>query len=83
MELFNYVVEECQLRDLCYKGAKQAWRNNRESSNFILERLDRALATEGWCIAFLNAIIEVLPNINFDHNPLWVRFKSNLNPNRR
>jgi endonuclease/exonuclease/phosphatase family metal-dependent hydrolase len=49
--------------------------NKQESSNFIKERLDRALASEGWCTAFPNAIVEILPTQTSDHNPLWVRFK--------
>lgn len=51
------------------------WRNKQESSNFIKERLDRALASEGWCNAFPNAIVEILPTRTYDHTPLWVRFK--------
>jgi hypothetical protein len=42
-------LAECSLGDLGFKGSKFTWANKRDPSNFIKERLDQALATDGWC----------------------------------
>jgi polyhydroxyalkanoate synthesis regulator phasin len=83
MASFNSTLEGCRLQDMGFKGPKFTWRNGREPTSFIKERLDRALATEGWLTEFPIAVVEVLPNRTSDHNPLWIRFKPNFQPIRR
>jgi hypothetical protein len=73
LEPFRNVVEECRLGDLGFKGSKFTWCNYREGNEFIKERLDRALATPGWCYLFPNVEVEVLAAQSSDHKPLWVR----------
>jgi endonuclease/exonuclease/phosphatase family metal-dependent hydrolase len=61
-------------RDLGYRGLKFTWRNKRDSAEFVKERLDRTLATGGWCAQFPMVVVEVLAALSSDHNPLWIRF---------
>jgi hypothetical protein len=69
MASFNAALETCQLRDLGFKGSNFTWRNKRELTSFIKERLDRALATEGWCNDFPEPVVVILPTRTSDHNP--------------
>jgi hypothetical protein len=77
MERFCSVLADCSLGDLGFKGSKITWANKRDPSNFIKERLDRALATGGWCEHFLEVVVEVLPTRSSDHKPLNVICKHN------
>jgi hypothetical protein len=43
----------------------------------VKERLDRALATEGWCSRFPEVVVNVLPTRSSDHKPLWIQFLPN------
>jgi hypothetical protein len=63
------------LGDLSYKGAKYTWSNRRPSSAFVKERLDRALATTGWCQHFPKVSVTVLPTQSSDHKPLWIQMQ--------
>jgi hypothetical protein len=73
-ERFRCTLEECNLGDLGFKGSKYTWINNRDSGDFIKERLDWAVGTSSSCEAFPNAVVEVLPVINSDHKPLLMIF---------
>jgi hypothetical protein len=76
MQRFSSTLEECNLNDLGYRGSKYTWSNCREASNFVKERLDRAVATPSWCANFPNVSIETLPVANSDHKPLLLKFDS-------
>jgi hypothetical protein len=53
MDKFREALEGCQLQDLGFKGDPFSWRNNcNVASNYIKERLDRAVATKEWCAHF-------------------------------
>jgi hypothetical protein len=77
MANFQSTLVDCGLGDLGYRGPKFTWHNKRESSEFVKERLDRVLATGGWCAWFLMVVVEVLAALSSDHNPLWIRFQPN------
>nr|XP_023927486.1 uncharacterized protein LOC112038880 [Quercus suber] len=47
MREFREVVDDCGFMDLGYVGKKYSWRGRRGES-MVLERLDRALATQSW-----------------------------------
>ncbi|XP_062163754.1 uncharacterized protein LOC133870607 [Alnus glutinosa] len=70
---FRSAIEACSLGDLGYKGSKYTWCNDREGVGFIKERLDRALATEGWCVQYPDVEVEVMSARSLDHKPLCVR----------
>ena len=49
MRDFREVVDDCGLLDLGYVGKKYTWRGKR-GNGMVLERLDRALATQAWLV---------------------------------
>lgn len=53
MELFQKVLNECDLRYLEFFGQPFTWCNQLEGANQISERLDRFLANSKWCLMFL------------------------------
>lgn len=76
MELFRYVLEDCELGDLGYKGSKYTWSNCREAGQFIKERLNRATANQAWCSMFSEVDVSVLAARSSNHKPLLVTFSS-------
>lgn len=53
MEGFRTALTDCGLRDLGYFGDKYTWRNHSwDASRYIKERLDRVIASRGWCTRF-------------------------------
>ena len=51
MEDFRNVTHECNLQEVSFYGPKFTWSRGK-SSNMILERLDRGLASEDWLLRF-------------------------------
>ncbi|CAI9772174.1 unnamed protein product [Fraxinus pennsylvanica] len=55
--------------------------NKREGKHFIKERLDRALANVGFPSLFCNCEVQVLPVVNSDRNPLFIKcHKGHIQP---
>jgi hypothetical protein len=65
-------LANCSLGDLGYWGWKFTWSNKRDSAEFVKERLDRALATSGWCSCFPEVVVHMPPALTSDHKPLWI-----------
>jgi exonuclease III len=78
MDSFQSTLVDYGLGNLGYRGPKFTWSNKRDSFDFIKERLDRALATGGWCARFSKVSVEVLAARSSDHCPLWIRFKPSV-----
>ncbi|XP_074306080.1 uncharacterized protein LOC141641309 [Silene latifolia] len=55
------------LLKLPYQGPQFTWTNNRESDELILERLDRAYASNSWCCLFPEARLWHYPVAVSDH----------------
>jgi hypothetical protein len=72
MEVFRDTLEDCNLCDLGYVGARFTWCNNHEDASFTKERLDRAVATPSWCAKFGEVDVFILAAQNSDHCPLFV-----------
>jgi hypothetical protein len=76
MRAFRAILSNCLLNDLGYRGSKFTWSNKRYLGEFIKERLDRALATAGWCANFPEDSVEVMAARSSNHRHLWVSFTS-------
>lgn len=75
MEAFQNTLEGCGLSDLGYKGPKFTWTNCREDTEFIKERLDRAVANHDWCESFQGVEVLVGVAICSNHSPIFVCLK--------
>lgn len=76
MNLFRQVVEDGQLFDLGWRGAKFTWSNRHEDSSFTKERLDRALANKEWKNIFTVSSVETMTALCSDHSPIFLDCKS-------
>ncbi|XP_059458354.1 uncharacterized protein LOC132187948 [Corylus avellana] len=76
-------MERCQLYDLGYRGPKFTWSNKREDGQFIMERLDRAIANQAWMNSFQNYCVEVLANQTSNHAPIYVQLHTAMRGQRR
>ncbi|PNX94494.1 ribonuclease H, partial [Trifolium pratense] len=67
-------INDCSLLDCGAIGPKYTWCGPIfHGGDRIFERLDRALSNDNWRIGFPNAIVKVLPRVNFsDHHPLLI-----------
>jgi len=86
IDQFRRALEDCELSDLGFSGPRYTWCNNRRDDNFILERLDRAIANMEWCSRFNFVRVQVLEAICSDHNPILILFKDEpyeIRPSRR
>ena len=70
IEDFRNVTHECNLQEVLFCGPKFTW-SREKSSNMILERLDRGLASEDWLLRFQGACEQHLLAIHSDHCPLF------------
>ncbi|KAI7993305.1 hypothetical protein LOK49_LG11G01153 [Camellia lanceoleosa] len=67
---FRSFVDGCGLLDLGYQGFPFTWRNNRHTEGYIVERLDRVLASADWRVSFDRATVTHCECIGSDHNSL-------------
>lgn len=70
-DMFNWIINSFQLRDLPLIGGKFTWSNNQ--SEPTLERLDRVLISTEWETLFPLTNLKKNPSIMSDHNPLILR----------
>ncbi|KAF7154187.1 hypothetical protein RHSIM_Rhsim01G0110800 [Rhododendron simsii] len=79
IRVFQEMLEECGLTDLECKGPRFTWRNNRNASDFIMERIDIAFANARWREIFDTALVMVEVAVGSDHNPLILNTDFSLN----
>ncbi|XP_021739763.1 uncharacterized protein LOC110706169 [Chenopodium quinoa] len=75
MDGFCEAMDSMGVRDLGFKGCKFTWKRGLSVSNLVRERLDRGLASEGWCTLFpgasvINSPIDVKLS---DHGPIVIK----------
>ncbi|XP_074320837.1 uncharacterized protein LOC141657483 [Silene latifolia] len=58
------------LSELLFSGPHFTWANKRDSSSFILERLDRCYASQNWLLLFPDAHVQNLNILLSDHAPI-------------
>ena len=67
-DLFNWVINTHELREVDLIGGKYTWSNNQQDP--ILEKLDRILISEDWEAEFPLTNLRKIPRELSDHNPL-------------
>jgi hypothetical protein len=73
MDKFKEALECCALDDLGFVGDPFTWRNNSHSAeNYVKERLDRAVATQGWKDRFPTYKVVNGDPRHSDHRPVMV-----------
>jgi exonuclease III len=67
-------INACKLMDVGAVGSRFTWRGPLYNGHMrIFERLDRALCNDEWRLMFPNAVVKVLPRIQFsDHHSIMV-----------
>ncbi|XP_074288605.1 uncharacterized protein LOC141613761 [Silene latifolia] len=67
-------IENC-LVDIPFFGPRFTWMNGQQDENYIMERLDRAYATQDWFELFPStSVLLVGLTWRFNHSPIIVRF---------
>ena len=72
MNPFRDVVDECGLVDLGFVGHKFTWRGRR-AGGVVLERLDRAFASDSWLLNNPATRVQHIRAHSFDHNPIIIK----------
>jgi len=67
-DLFNWMINTYELRDLNLNGGNYTWSNNQDFPT--LERLDMILMSEDWENLFPLSTLKKIPREFSDHNPL-------------
>lgn len=68
---FKTCIDQLEIRDLRYHGARFSW-TNKQPDNPIAKNLDRALINEHWLAIFPHSLANYLaPNIS-DHCPFCI-----------
>lgn len=78
-KMFKYMetMNAYNLYDLGYIGSKFTWFNKRKSQP-IFERLDRCWACPNWSLNFPDAVVNNLPRLSSDHNPVLLTLKAQM-----
>ncbi|XP_074274110.1 uncharacterized protein LOC141597542 [Silene latifolia] len=66
-------IHNC-LVDIPFFGPRFTWMNGQQDDNYIMERLDRAYATQDWFDLFPYTSVLHLPILISDHSPIILRF---------
>jgi endonuclease/exonuclease/phosphatase family metal-dependent hydrolase len=74
MDQFRGALENCNLRDLGFIGARYTWNNGRHDENFVSERLDWALANSQWKAIYHVVNVYALAGRASDHKPIFLQF---------
>ncbi|XP_028067860.1 uncharacterized protein LOC114270518 [Camellia sinensis] len=72
-EVFNSMVLDSELEDLCCKGCQFTWSNKQGGGNFITSKIDRVLVNERWLTVNPNSYALFLPLGVSDHSPVIVQ----------
>ena len=73
MDAFRETMDDCEVKDLGFKGCCFTWQRGNSPSTLIQERLDRMLANEGWCDIYPSWEVLHLPRYRSDHAPLLLK----------
>ncbi|XP_059301775.1 uncharacterized protein LOC132053676 [Lycium ferocissimum] len=75
---FLEAVNFCRFFDLGYNGNRFTWERCRNTQNWVLERLNRALATRDWQNNFPNAKVFPVESASSDHAGIFLTLGVNV-----
>lgn len=70
--ILSTMMDDCSFIDMDTVGGLFTWRKNVQNGGHTRKRLDRCMADVAWRMHFPDALVELLPPHNSDHNPLLV-----------
>lgn len=73
IQCFHEVINRCSLRDLGYVGSDYMWSRRLGSRGWVQERLERALASMDWVVAFPLVKLYHLSNSMSDYSILVLK----------
>lgn len=74
MVAFQDMLNDCALMDLESKGCAFTWANNRNGTELVRKRLDRAVCNLEWRVLYPEAEVFALPAVGSDHSPILISF---------
>jgi exonuclease III len=83
MDRFKNALEDCELHDLGFSGDVFTWRNKQlKKDNYIRERLDRAIANDGWRTCFPLFHVRNGDPYHLDHRPVIISTEKGVSGER-
>ena len=83
MRCFHEAINRCSLRDLGYVGSDYTWSRRLGSRGWLRERLDKALVSTDWAVAFSLVKLYHLSNSMSNHSILVLKETSLPRQRRR
>ncbi|PPD72699.1 hypothetical protein GOBAR_DD30401 [Gossypium barbadense] len=63
-------LDDCDLRDVCWRGYRFTWERGRGSAAWVQKKLDRAVANRSWFNCFPNSEVLSVVATTSDHAPI-------------
>lgn len=73
MDGFRGAMDDCEVRDLGYKGSIFTWQRGLSPGTMIRERLDRFLGCDEWSLIFPCVEVQHFPIHRSDHAPIMLK----------
>ncbi|XP_021743457.1 uncharacterized protein LOC110709547 [Chenopodium quinoa] len=74
IDAFREAIDDCDCRNLGYKGNVFTWQRGTSMETVVRERLDRYIASSGWCSLFPSFEVIHLLICHSDHAPILLKF---------
>ncbi|XP_019170974.1 PREDICTED: uncharacterized protein LOC109166477 [Ipomoea nil] len=75
LEGFTQALEDCSLFDIGMRGRRFTWERWKGTSDWVEERLDRAVAVAEWCTLFPQATVYNHEVITSDHTAIYIELE--------
>ncbi|XP_021715284.1 uncharacterized protein LOC110683247 [Chenopodium quinoa] len=73
IDVFREAIDYCECRDLGFRGNVYTWQRGTSIKTSVCERLDRFIASNGWCSLFPDFEVLHLPSRHSDHVPILLK----------
>ncbi|KAF5481580.1 hypothetical protein F2P56_002220 [Juglans regia] len=83
MENFRCAIEDSDVNEIPFDGDYFTWSDRREGSQFVKEKLDKALGNLSWFNSFADCSITTLSAQSSDHCPILLNIAPHLAPDMK